>query len=124
MNEEREIIVVGDKVLIEPEDPEEKTTSGLYLPQGVKEKEKVQTGYVVKTGPGYPTFDLSREDEPWKESYHKEQRYIPLQAQVGDYAMFLRREAIEIEYNNKKYVIVPHSAILLLLRDKYLEDIE
>ena len=54
ITELKNLIIVGDRVLIRPKQPSEKTTSGLYLPPGVHEKEKVQTGYVVKVGPGYP----------------------------------------------------------------------
>lgn len=112
------IIVVGDKVLIKPEENLEKTNSGLYLPPGVKEKEKVQGGYILKVGPGYPIASTVDEDEPWKEN--KPTKYIPLQAQEGDFAIFMRREAIDIELDNKKLVIVPQSAVLLLLRDNEL----
>lgn len=116
----KQLIVVGDRILIQPDESPDKTNTGLYLPPGVKEKEKVQSGYVVKTGPGYPipTHDVS-EDEPWKEK--KEQtKYIPLQTKEGDYAIFLREQAIEFEYESKKYLIVPQNAILVLLRDDYL----
>ena len=50
----RKIIVVGDRVLIKPKKMSDRTDSGLYLPPGVQEKEKVQSGYVMKAGPGYP----------------------------------------------------------------------
>ncbi|MCW8848907.1 MAG: co-chaperone GroES family protein [Melioribacteraceae bacterium] len=109
------IIIVGDRVLIKPEDDLEKTNSGLYLPPGVKEKEKVQGGYIIKIGPGYPIASPSDDDEPWKEN--KETKYIPLQAKEGDFAIFLRKESIDIELDKQKLVIVPQSAILLLMRD-------
>ncbi|MCX7661741.1 MAG: co-chaperone GroES family protein, partial [Candidatus Omnitrophica bacterium] len=50
----KELILVGDKVLILPDENQERTSSGLYLPQGVREKEEIHTGRVIKTGPGYP----------------------------------------------------------------------
>jgi len=112
------IVVIGDRVLIKPEEDLEKTNSGLYLPPGVKEREKVQGGYVLKVGPGYPIANPVDDDEPWKEdSSHK---FIPLQVQEGDFALYLKREAIEIELENKKLVIVPQSAILMVLRDEDL----
>lgn len=115
---EREIIVVGDRCLILPDTEEDKTDSGLYLPQGVKEKEKVQTGTVIKTGPGYPVpAPETLEREPW-ETPEMEGKYFPLQAKEGDYCVFLRNSAIELEHESKKYVIVPHSSILLILREK------
>jgi len=48
----KKLIVIGDRVLIRPSRPDDRTASGLYLPPGVQEKEKVQQGYIVKTGPG------------------------------------------------------------------------
>lgn len=111
-------IVVGDRVLIRPHQESDKTSSGLYLPAGVKEKEKVQSGYVLKAGPGYATSTLE-EEEPWKES-DEQVKYIPLQAKQGDLAIFLRKEAVEIEFDREKFLIVPQSAILLLIRDEDL----
>ncbi|MCF8243394.1 MAG: co-chaperone GroES family protein [Melioribacteraceae bacterium] len=111
------IIVVGDKVLIRPQDEDEKSRGGLYLPPGVKEKEKVHGGYILKVGPGFPIANPV-EDEPWKEK--KETKYIPLQVKAGDYAVFMRRDAIEIEFDNEKLVIVPQSAILMVVRDDEL----
>jgi len=117
----REVIIVGDKVLIRPEEESNKTESGLYLPEGVKQRESVQGGYIVNIGPGYPIPDIADEDEPWT-THHKESdiRYIPLQANVGDYAVFLRKNSIEVEIDQEEYVIVAHAAILLLLRDSEL----
>jgi len=116
------LIVVGDRVLIDPDEDREKTNAGLYLPPTVTEKEKVQGGYIVKTGPGYPVPDFdSLNNEPWT-APKSEMKYIPLQAKEGDYVLFLRKSAIEIEFEEKKYLIAPQSAILVLVRNDYLED--
>ncbi len=115
MKVKRNIIVVGDKVLVDPDDRMDRTASGLYLPPTVKEKEKVVGGYVVKTGPGYAIPDMVPE-ESWLSNKQKELKYIPLQAVEGDYAIFLKEAAVEIEFEEKKYLIVPHSAILALVR--------
>ncbi len=109
------LIVVGDKILIKSKSASEKTNSGLYLPPGIQEREQVQSGYVMKTGPGYP-LPLTADDESWKKTEDKI-RYIPLQAKEGDLALFLQRDAIEVIYKNVKYFIVPQHAILLLERD-------
>jgi chaperonin GroES len=113
----RQVIVVGDKVLIKPEEESSKTPSGLYLPQGVAEKEAVFGGYIVNVGPGYPTADVVTDGEPWLHGNRSEIRFVPLQARKGDYALFLRRDSIEVEIDGSKYVIVPHASILLLIRD-------
>jgi co-chaperonin GroES (HSP10) len=112
----RKFIVVGDRVLIKPKSPQQKTKSGLYLPPGVQEKEKIQSGYVLKVGPGYPIPAITDNDEPWKDK-SDELKYVPLQAKEGDMAVYLQNSAYEIEFNKEKYVIVSHSGILLLVRD-------
>lgn len=111
-----ELLVVGDRVLIEPRTGEEKTDTGLVLPASVSHQENVHSGRVVKTGPGYLTQNPEySETETWKES-ETPVRYLPLQAEPGDYAFFVRNEAIELRYENTEYVIVHHNAILALVR--------
>ena len=112
----QKLIVVGDRILVKPKTPQAKTKSGLYLPPGVNENEKVQIGYVLKVGPGYPIPSVNDSDEPWKYS-SDEPKYVPLQPREGDQAVYLQSSAIEIEFNKEKYIVVPQSAILLLLRD-------
>jgi co-chaperonin GroES (HSP10) len=118
-NKLKKLIVVGDRVLIRPKKSTDKTQSGLYLPPGVKEKEKVQTGYVIKTGPGYPIPLPAEDDEPWKDKT-EEIKYIPLQAKEGDLAIFVQNGAVEVNYENEKLFIVPQASILLLERDEDL----
>jgi chaperonin GroES len=114
-------IVVGDRVLIKPKSPQEKTKTGLYLPPGVQEKEKIHQGYVLKVGPGYPIPAINEVDEPWKDR-REEVKYVPLQPKTGDLAIYLQNSAYEIEFKKERYVIVPHSAILMLIRDENLFD--
>jgi chaperonin GroES len=121
MKAKKNLIIVGDRILVEPDEGADKTSSGLYLPQTVKEKEKVAGGYVVKTGPGYPVHDPNVSQESWAVTEKKDIKYIPLQANEGDYAIFLKESAIEIEFEEKKYLIVPHSAILALVRIEITE---
>ena len=122
IKQRKKLIVVGDKILINPDRDEERTPHGLYLPPGVKEKEKVQTGYVVKVGPGYPVVNPNFIDqEPWSTSPKDPVKYIPLQVEEGDYAVFIRDSAIELQYEGKDLLIVPQSAILMLIRPEGLE---
>lgn len=113
------LTVVGDKVLIKPKSFDEKTNSGLYLPPGIQEKEQVRSGYIMKIGPGYPIPLPSDDDESWKSSEEKI-KYLPLQAKVGDLAIFIQRDAIEVLYEGEKYFIVTQQSILLLERDENL----
>ncbi|WP_421763936.1 co-chaperone GroES [Ekhidna sp.] len=117
-NKLKNILVVGDRVLIKPVKEAQKTDSGIYLPLGVQEKEKVQSGYIVKAGPGYP-IPHAVDDEDWKPEDEKI-KYIPLQAKEGDLAIFLQKGAFEVQYNKEKYFIVPQSSILMLEREEDL----
>ena len=118
-NKLKKLIVVGDRVLIKPSRQSEKTDSGLYLPPGVQEKEKIQSGYVIKVGPGYPLPMPADDDDLWK-GREEQVKYLPLQAQEGDLAIFVQRGAIEVIYESEKYFIVPQASILMLEREEEL----
>lgn len=114
----KRLIVVGDRVLISPEEGEERTKVGLYLPPTALDKKEVQGGTVVATGPGTPvSAPTELDEEPWKIG-GGEPRYLPIQAQVGDYALFFRRAAVEISFEGKRYLVVPQAAILTLVREE------
>jgi co-chaperonin GroES (HSP10) len=114
-NKLKKLIVIGDRVLVRPAKGNERTQSGLYLPPGVQEKEKVQQGYVIKVGPGY-ALPVPIENEPWK-SEEEQVKYMPLQVKEGDLAIFLLNGATEVMYENEKYYIVPQGAILMIERE-------
>lgn len=107
--------MVGDRVLIAPDEGDRQTQAGLYLPATVAEKEKIQSGRVVKIGPGYVIPNPEFSGEPWA-AQNDAVRYLPLQARAGDHAFFLRKESIEIQFEDEEYVIVPHHAIVALVR--------
>ena len=109
-------LMIGDKVLIKPKNPQSQTKSGLYLPPTVQQ-DRIQAGYIIKTGPGYPLPSQTDEHEVW-EKKEGEVHYLPLQAKEGDLAVYLQNSAYEINFNDEKYLIVPHSAILMLIRDE------
>lgn len=117
-NRLKKLIIIGDRVLVRPTKPNERTQTGLYLPPGVQEREKVQQGYIIKTGPGY-AIPSSTEEEPWK-AQEEQVKYIPLQAKEGDLAIFLLNGATEVMYEGERYFIVPQSAILMLEREEEL----
>ncbi len=114
----KRLIVVGDRVLIHPEEGEDRTQVGLYLPATAVDRQAVQGGKVLATGPGNavgaPT-ELS--EEPWKIG-GSEPRYVPIQARIGDYAIFFRKAAVEITFEGDRYLVVPQAAILTLVRDE------
>jgi co-chaperonin GroES (HSP10) len=112
-------LMIGDKVLVRPTSPQGKTKSGLLLPPSVQEGERLQTGYVIKTGPGIPLPPPADDEAPWKKAAEKVP-YLPLQAEEGDLAVYLQSAAFEVLINDERYLILPHSAILMLVRDPEL----
>ena len=115
----KHLLVVGDRVLISVEDGEERSKVGLYLPATAVDNQAVQGGTVVATGPGQPLPSVEEHlDEPWKITGGKDTRYVPMQARVGDYALFFRKAAVEITFENERYLVVPQAAILTLARDE------
>jgi co-chaperonin GroES (HSP10) len=114
----KELIVVGDRVLVKVEDGEERTNVGLYLPPTAVDNQAVQSGTIVATGPGLPLpAPDTGTDEPWRTSGSRETRFVPMQAQVGDYALFFRKAAVEITFEGERFLVVPQAAILALVRD-------
>ncbi len=121
----KKLLVVGDRVLVSPEAGEDRTRVGLFLPAAAVEKMAVQSGRVVEVGPGTAVPSPTEfNDEPWK-THDPKAKYVPMEARIGDLALFLRNAAVEIEFDSTKYLIVPHAAILLLVReDEKLEDVD
>lgn len=112
----KQLILVGDRVLITPEEGDDRTRVGLYLPATAIETQQVQGGLIVATGPGDPVADLSTlDDEPWKN--RGERRRSTMQARVGDHAIFFRKAAVEITFEERKYLVVPQAALLVIVRE-------
>ena len=114
----KQILIVGDRVLIRPDKGEKKSKAGLYLPPSVIEKQEILSGVVVEVGPGIPMGNPEDQlNEPWSASDSSSVKYIPTQAELGDVALFLNKASIEVKIENEDYLIVPQSAILILIRD-------
>jgi|TARA_B000000609_G_C24027013_1_gene268522 chaperonin GroES len=114
----KQILVVGDRVLIKPDKGEKKSKAGLYLPPSVIEKQEILSGVIVEVGPGIPLGNPEDNiDEPWASNDNSTVKYIPTQADIGDIALFLNKASIEIKIENDDFLIVPQSAILILIRD-------
>ncbi len=116
----KHLVVVGDRVLVRLEDGEERSKVGLYLPATAIDNQAVQGGEIVATGPGIPLPELGdHPDEPWRTSgaTSRETRHVPMQARVGDYALFFRKAAVEVTFEGERYLVVPQAALLALVRD-------
>jgi chaperonin GroES len=90
---------LGDRVVVEPSEQEEKTPSGIILPETAKEKP--QEGKVVAVGPG--KFD----DEGKKR--------LPMDVKVGDTVLFAKYAGTEVKINDKKVLILRESDIMAVV---------
>lgn len=117
----KHLVVVGDRVLIRLDDGEDRSKVGLYLPATAMDNQAVQGGQIVATGPGTPLPDLGdHPDEPWRTGGAplRETRHVPMQARVGDHALFFRKAAVEVTFEGERFLVVPQAALLALVRDE------
>lgn len=118
----KQLIVVGDRLLVRPEEGEERTRAGLYLPQTAMATRQAKGGWVVSVGPGTPVVNAA---EMFDDNFDHDgpielpARYVPMQAQEGDYVLFLQKAAVEITFEKKNYLIVPNGAVLVLVREGF-----
>lgn len=125
LNTLKNIVVIGDRVLIKPLDASNKTDSGLYLPPSVKERDAVHTGIVMRVGPGYPIPANQDPDSFFRgDSQDAAVNYVPLQVHEGDEALYLHANGTELEINGEKFVIVNQNAILLVIRNDIPDSVD
>lgn len=121
--ESKRLIVIGDRVLLKLDDEEKRTEVGLYLPATVRDKEEVSGGTIVRVGQGVPLVEPSMLlSGSFGDDAQVNVRYIPMQAKPGDYALFMKKAAVELQFEDENYLIVPQSAILVLVREDEEED--
>lgn len=89
---------LADRVVVEPLEKEEKTASGIILPETAKEKP--QEGEVIAVGPG------RRDDEG---------EVIPMDVKKGDIVLFAKYAGTEVKIEDKKYLILKESDILAIV---------
>jgi co-chaperonin GroES (HSP10) len=117
----KKLIVVGDRLLVRPADGEERTVAGLYLPQTAVSARQAMGGWVVSVGPGLPIPEPA-DIEDFRTDEGRTPRYLRLQAQEGDFCLFLKKAAVEITFEKKNYLVVPNSAVLVLVREDFDEE--
>ena len=117
----KKLIVVGDRLLVRPEEGDERTNAGLYLPQTAIASRQAAGGWVVSVGPGVPIVNpLDMSEDSWTEGGEAARaHYLPMQAQEGDYVLFMRTAAVEITFEKRAYLIVPNGAVLVLVREGF-----
>ena len=90
---------LADHVVIEPLKQEEKTKSGILLPE-TAEKERPEQGRVVAVGPG---------------KKNEEGKTIPVEVKVGDLVLFTKYGPNEVKVDDKEYLIAKEDDILGIL---------
>jgi len=90
---------LSDHILIEPITVEEKTKSGILLPD-TAEKERPEQGRVIAVGPGRKT---------------SAGKIIPMEIKIGDKVLFTKYGPNEIKIENKEYLIAKQEDILAII---------
>ncbi len=90
---------LGDRVIVEPLEQEEKTASGIYIPETAKEKP--QEGVVLAVGEGRRDEDGDR---------------VPMDVKAGDKVLFAKYAGTEIKIEGKKLLIMKEADILGVLQ--------
>ena len=90
-----------DRVILEQQDAEEKTQSGIVLPDTAKEKP--QTGVVLEVGPGRVTDDGKN---------------VPMEVKKGDVVIFAKYGGTAIKDGDKELLVVKESDILAIRKSK------
>ncbi|HEY4720255.1 MAG TPA: co-chaperone GroES [Anaerolineae bacterium] len=89
---------LGDRLVVEPMEKEEKTASGIILPETAKEKP--QEGTVLAAGPGRTDDDGKR---------------IPMDVKTGDVVLYAKYAGTEVKIEDKKLLILKESDILAIV---------
>ena len=89
---------LGDRILVEPSEGEDKTSSGLLLPETAKEKP--QQGKVIAAGPG------ARKDTGER---------IVMDVKVGDKVLYARYAGTNVKLDGKEYLILKESDVLAVV---------
>jgi len=90
---------LGDRIVVEPAEREDRTASGIILPETAKEKP--QEGEVLAVGPG-------RRDEDGKR--------VPMDVKKGDRVLYAKYSGTEVKVDDKKLLIMKESDVLALVK--------
>jgi chaperonin GroES len=91
---------LADRLVVEPQEQEEMTASGIVLPETAKEKP--QKGKVISVGPG---------------RYGDEDERLPMDVKEGDTVLFAKYAGTEIKIDDKKYLILKESDVLAIVEE-------
>lgn len=90
---------LGDRVIVEPLEAEEKTAGGILIPDTAKEKQ--QKGKIIAVGKG---------------RVNEEGKVTPLEVKVNDQVLFGRYSGTEVKVGGSDYLIIKEDDILAILK--------
>lgn len=90
---------LGDRILVEPLEAEEKTSGGIVIPDTAKEKQ--QRGKVVAVGKG---------------RVNEDGKITPLEVKANDYVLFGRYAGTEIKVGANEYLILKEDDVLGIIK--------
>jgi chaperonin GroES len=90
---------LGDRVVVEPLDQEQVTSSGIYLPDTAKEKP--QEGKIVAAGPG---------------ALDENGKRVALEVKVGDVVLYAKYAGTEVKQDGKELLILSERDVLAILK--------
>ena len=89
-----------DRIVVKANEAEQKTASGLVIPDTAKEKP--QEGTVMAVGPG--CFENGNR--------------IPLDIKEGDVVLYSKYGGTEVKYNNEEYLVLSSRDVLAIIAKK------
>ena len=92
---------LADRLIVEPLEQEERTASGLFIPETAKEKP--QQGLVLAVGPGAFAEDKAER--------------IAMDVKAGDKVLFAKYAGNEIKLDGKELKILKESEVLAIIED-------
>lgn len=90
---------VNDYILINPEKAEEKTASGIFIPDTAS-KEKPQKAKVVAVGPG--KFD--------------DEKRVVMSVKVGDTILYSKYGPTEVKLDGEEYFFIQDSDVIAVIK--------
>ena len=95
---EQKVKPLGDRVIVEPMEQEEKSVGGVYIPDTAKEKP--QRGRIMAVGTGRVLENGTR---------------VPLELKEGQHILYGKYSGTEVKVDGKEYLIVRESDVLAVL---------
>lgn len=100
MSSDIKIIPLGNRVVVKPQEIQEKTLGGLVIPPSATDEKRPAFGEVVKLGTGKD----------------KEGKALKFDVKVGDLVYFKKYSPEEIEVDNQEYYILDAEDILAIVK--------